>query len=105
MSVDLPAPLAPTRPVTPSPTVRSRWSSAVTPGYALVRPAVSMTPTRPTYPGDVSTAASSAEERSGADEQHDDSTSAGGLVASCCGKRARPLVPCCDEHTGSALRL
>src|SRR4051794_11266049 len=62
MSVDLPAPLAPTRPVTPSPTLRSRSSSAVTPGYDLVRPAVSMTPTRPTYPGDVPTAASSAED-------------------------------------------
>ena len=48
ISVDLPAPLAPTSPVTPSPTDTSSWSSAVTRGYRLVSPAVSMTPTATT---------------------------------------------------------
>ena len=38
ISVDLPAPLAPTSPVTPSPTVTSRWSSAVTAGTASSAP-------------------------------------------------------------------
>src|SRR6201995_345946 len=42
--VDLPAPLAPTRPVTPGATETSRPSSAVTsPGYTLVSAVVSMT--------------------------------------------------------------
>ena len=48
ISVDLPAPLAPTSPVTPSPTVTSRWSSAVTDGYCFVSPTVSITATAST---------------------------------------------------------
>ena len=38
ISVDLPAPLAPTSPVTPSPTDTSSWSSAVTRGVPLRQP-------------------------------------------------------------------
>src|SRR3954471_23191622 len=52
--VDFPPPLAPTRPVTPSPTVTSRWSSAVTDGYCFVSPTVSITATQPTYDGPAS---------------------------------------------------